>query len=140
MRATQIGLGFVVAVLVACATPYKQDGFGGGFSDRQLGEDVFMVTFKGNGYTRDDRGRDFLLLHCADVTLAQGKKYFRLVGGANDSRNGAAMMASGTTAFVAPIHFPSQAATIQIRETREGSQDFDAAIVSRSMRESYGIK
>jgi hypothetical protein len=135
------GLVFVVvALLSGCATPYRPDGAWGGFSDRQLGEDVFTVTFKGNGYTTDETARDYLLLRCADLTLAHGAKYFRLVGSANDSRNGAVAMANGNTAFIAPIHFPSETATIQLRAEREGPQDYDAAIVARSMHEAYDIK
>ncbi|HMM56246.1 MAG TPA: hypothetical protein PKD77_01460 [Rudaea sp.] len=126
--------------LVGCATPYKPSGLMGGFHDTQLAEDVFSVTFKGNGYTSDDRARDFMLLRCADLTLAHGAKFFRLVGSADDSRNGAMAMANGNTAFAAPIHFPSESATIQIRATREGPQDYDAAIIAKSMRETYGIK
>jgi len=139
MRVT--GTILAVAVfLTGCATPYKPDGMMGGFSERQLGEDVFTVTFQGNGYTSDQKARDYLLLRCADVTLAHGSKYFRLVGSANDSKNGAMAVASGNSAFIAPIHFPSETATIQLRAEREGPQDFDAAIITRSMHEAYGIK
>jgi len=130
----------VSLTLTACATPYKSHGFMGGFTDRQLSADVFMVTFQGNGYTTDTRARDFLLLRCADLTLEHGWRYFRLVGGANDSKDGAAMVATGNTAFIAPIHFPSQSASIQIRAEREGPQDFDAEIIAKSMRDTYGIK
>ena len=126
--------------LASCATPYKPNGAMGGFSEHQMAEDVFTVSFQGNGYTDDARARDFLMLRCAEVTLSHGMKYFRLVGSADDSKNGAAAVATGNTAFIAPIHFPHQTATIQIRDTREGPQDFDAAIASKSIREQYGIK
>ena len=139
MRVTRLILA-VAVLLSGCATPYKPDGLMGGFSERQLGQDVFVVSFQGNGYTRDQRARDFLLLRCAEVTLSHGGKYFRLVGSGSDSRDGAMLMANGNTAFIAPIHFPSQSATIQLRTDSEGPQDFDAAIVSKSMRDSYGIK
>jgi len=44
-----------VAVLqllfIACATQYKPLGVTGGYSDMQLGENIFKVSFRGNDYT-----------------------------------------------------------------------------------------
>ena len=81
-----------------------------------------------------------MLLRCADLTLEHGAKFFRLVGQADGSKDGAVMMASGNMLFAAPIHFPRTSAMIQIRAEKEGSQDFDATIISASMREKYKIR
>jgi hypothetical protein len=130
----------LLLALTGCATTYSKSGFwGDGFTDNQLAEDVFSVTFKGNGYTDDAQARDYLLLRCADLSLEHGAGFFRLTGTASDSKDGAAMMMSGNMMFAAPIHFPSESATIQIHKEHQDG-DFDAAIIARSMRAKYRIK
>jgi hypothetical protein len=62
----------IVATLSACATAYQRDGFTGGFSETQLDENVWRVTFEGNGYTREQRAEDFALLRSAELTLEKG--------------------------------------------------------------------
>ncbi len=58
------------AFLAACATSYQPDGFSGGYSDMKLGENVWQVDFRGNGYTSSARARDFSLLRAAEITTA----------------------------------------------------------------------
>jgi hypothetical protein len=76
-----IRLGFSVGaliVLAGCATTYQKDGFSGGFSEVQLGENVWQVSFEGNGYTRGQRAQDLALLRSADLTLLKGYTHFGL--------------------------------------------------------------
>ncbi|MFN7694400.1 MAG: CC0125/CC1285 family lipoprotein [Burkholderiales bacterium] len=77
-----IGLMLVVA-LAGCATGYKADGFTGGFSEAQLGPNMWRVSFKGNGYTSADRAEEMTLLRSADVVLQAGFTHFAIV----DSRS-----------------------------------------------------
>jgi hypothetical protein len=72
-------LVFLVVGLVSCATTYQKKSFTGGFSETQLGENVWKVNFKGNGYTSQERADDFTLLRCAELTLSTGYSYFKLV-------------------------------------------------------------
>ena len=71
------------AALSACATTYKPDGFSGGFSETQLNENVWRVTFTGNGYTRKLHAEDFALLRSAELALEKGYNFFTL----NDSNS-----------------------------------------------------
>ena len=71
--------------LTACATAYQPQGFSGGYSDIQLGENVFQVSFHGNGYTRGERASDFALLRSAEVTTENGFRYFIVVQSGKDS-------------------------------------------------------
>lgn len=80
-------------VLSGCATAYKRDGFTGGFSETQLGENVWRVTFIGNGYTHKHRAEDFALLRSAELTLANGYTHFFLT----DSNS-----STQTSAFTTP--------------------------------------
>ena len=68
-----------IAVLIGlsgCATPYQSKGFTGGYSEVQLDENVFKVSFRGNGYTGKERAANFALLRCAEVALDKGFKDF----------------------------------------------------------------
>src|SRR5258708_35613196 len=47
---TRMSMLLVLSVL-SCATGYHAHGLSGGFSETQLDENVFQVSFKGNGYT-----------------------------------------------------------------------------------------
>ncbi len=67
------------ALLSACATAYKADGFSGGFSETQLDTNVFRVSFRGNGYTRPERAEELALLRSADLTLKNGFTHFIVV-------------------------------------------------------------
>ena len=68
-----------VLFLVSCATTYQKKSFTGGFSETQLGENVWKVNFQGNGYTSRERTDDLILLRCAELTLSTGYSYFKLV-------------------------------------------------------------
>jgi len=73
--------------LSSCATAYKSQGFSGGYSETQYSENVFQVSFKGNGYTSRERASDFALLRSAEVALEHGFKYFFIVNNDNYSKN-----------------------------------------------------
>lgn len=69
----------VLASLQGCATAYKSNGFSGGYSETQIDENVYKVTFRGNGYTSRERASDFTLLRSAELTLQGGYKYFAVI-------------------------------------------------------------
>ena len=69
---------FLIVLLSACATPYQKSGLSGGFSETRLDENVFRVSFMGNGYSRGERAEDFALLRCAELALEHGYSHFAL--------------------------------------------------------------
>ena len=77
----------VILSLYGCATGYKPVGAMGGFSSTQLDENVFTVSFKGNGYTGREKANDFALLRSAEITLEHGFKYFIIVDAQQYSKN-----------------------------------------------------
>jgi len=79
---------FLVVWLSACATAYQQDGFGGGFSETQFDENVWRVTFRGNGYTQEPRAEDLALLRSAELTLENGYTYFALTDSKSSKKTG----------------------------------------------------
>ena len=72
-------IAVLVAILTGCATPYQKHGFTGGFSETQLGENIFQVSFAGNAYTGSGRASDFTLLRSAELALENGFNYFIIV-------------------------------------------------------------
>lgn len=79
----------LIVTLSACATAYQRDGFTGGFSETQLDENVWRVTFEGNGYTREQRAEEFALLRSAELTLEKGYTHFGIAGSRSSSETGA---------------------------------------------------
>lgn len=75
---------FVLLILIAgflsaCATSYQKQGFSGGYDDMKLGQDMYQVSFKGNGYTRSDKVQKYFLRRCAELTVEQGYDFFAFV-------------------------------------------------------------
>lgn len=84
----RIRLAAFVAALVAlvgCATAYQSRGFTGGFSETQLGENIFRVSFEGNEFTDNERAVDFTMLRCAELALQNGSPYFIVVEASSDN-------------------------------------------------------
>jgi len=78
MRNLPILLLALSMALAGCATTYQKEGLTGGFSETQLGENIWKVHFRGNGYTRGERAGDLAMLRCAELTLNNGYSYFAL--------------------------------------------------------------
>jgi len=71
---------FVMVMLVSgCATGYQRQGLTGGYKDIKLQDDIFKVSFRGNGYCHQERAEDFVLLRSAEVALENGYKYFIII-------------------------------------------------------------
>ena len=78
----------LVVLLSGCATAYKPNGLGGGYSDMALSDDTYKVSFRGNGYSSPELVQTYLLRRCAELTLQNGYKYFIiLTGGVNADQN-----------------------------------------------------
>jgi len=75
-----LSIAFIMVLfLQGCATSYQKDSFSGGYTETQLDENVFRVSFRGNGYTRRERVADFTLLRSAELSLENGYTYFSIV-------------------------------------------------------------
>jgi hypothetical protein len=59
----------------------------GGFSETQLDENVFRVSFRGNEYTRPERAADFSLLRAAELARNNGYSYFVIVDSQSYARH-----------------------------------------------------
>lgn len=72
-------------IVTSCATGYKPEGFGGGFSEFKMADNIWQVDFRGNGYTSKQRARDFAMLRAAELTTMAGYPYFVIADSADTS-------------------------------------------------------
>lgn len=84
--------GLVVALaLGGCAltsaTGYRPAGSDGGYTELQLGPDLFRVAFQGNPYTSQERVADMALLRAADLALTHSAPYFVVLSQLRQSRS-----------------------------------------------------
>lgn len=63
-------------MLQGCATSYQHDGITGGYTDKQLADNIFTVVFQGNISSSKQRVHDFALRRGAELTLQHGFRYF----------------------------------------------------------------
>ncbi len=72
-------LGLVALAIMGCATAYGPQSFSGGYSEVQLNNRVYEVTFSGNGFTSAKTVQNNLLRRCAELAQRGGFPYFLLI-------------------------------------------------------------
>lgn len=72
--------------LVGCATPYGPHQIAGGYSEVRIQNDTFRIVFDGNGFIHKSAVEYYALVRAAELTLQNGRDYFRVLGGDADVR------------------------------------------------------
>lgn len=72
------GMAATAILLSSCASTYGPESLWGGYSERQLSTNEWIVQYSGNGYTSDETVQTFFLHHCATLALDKGYDGFRL--------------------------------------------------------------
>ncbi len=72
-------LSTLLLTLPACSTPYHPRNPMGGYVERFEGDDVIEVEFWGNALTSSEKIADLTMYRCAERTLDEGKRYFRVL-------------------------------------------------------------
>ncbi len=67
----------------SCATPYELLDHHYGYSERRVTNDVYEVTFLGNGNSSYERVLDFAMLRAAEIALSHHAKSFALLDAVN---------------------------------------------------------
>ena len=141
-----------------CATPYQRAGGMGGYSETQLAENVFKVSFDGNGFIGPDRVTDYALLRSAEVALENGFKYFAIVDGKSYSiqstfttpaTTNAYVSGNGNSVYGTATTYGGQTFLVSkpqisnlivcFRDKPEGFV-FEAEFVARSIRQKYNLQ
>ncbi len=66
-------------LLCSCATPYKPLDHRYGYSEQHITNDVYEVSFLGNGSTSYEKAVDFAMLRAAEIALNRQAKSFSLL-------------------------------------------------------------
>jgi hypothetical protein len=67
----------VLFIVTGCSTvSYQPAGFRGGYSERQLAEQVYRVNYFGNGSVKLEQTIDFIMLRSAVIAQQQGAECF----------------------------------------------------------------
>ena len=150
-------VSFILVVIAGCATSYQPQGMKGGFNETQLDTNMFVVTFKGNGYTNQETVKNYALLRSAEVTLENGYKYFSIVDANHDlntktftspttvSTNGNANSYGGTKTTVSTggtfsSSKPSSTNTIVCFTEKPDGFTYNAEFLVKSITEKYEIR
>lgn len=159
-----IGAAAIAIALSACATGYHASGATGGFIERPLSPDSYVVEFQGNGFTNPQRANDFLLLRCAELALENGYSHFAIIQAEDTSKTSYAVMPTRTTTTsygdatlwgnslhlngtsntqtsggeVVPILKPGAGAVIKLLRD-PSDQAFDANMIKTTLRAKYKL-
>jgi hypothetical protein len=68
----------VAALISGCATGYNAKGLTGGYSDVQIDENTYRVSYSGNKFTDPSKLESLLIYRAADLTVQKGFDWFTL--------------------------------------------------------------
>ena len=90
-------LAFLAFVMLSgCATEYGPRQFAGGYSEVHIQNDVFRILVDGNAYIHKSQIEYYALVRAAELTVKQGRNYFRVIG-ANTDINSTNVFVPGQT-------------------------------------------
>lgn len=77
-----VGIIGLVGIISGCATGYQQVTamtITGGYDQKDLGRNVYRVSFGANGYTTRETTQSFWLYRCAELALEKGFDGFEII-------------------------------------------------------------
>ncbi|WP_075186199.1 CC0125/CC1285 family lipoprotein [Teredinibacter haidensis] len=64
--------------LLGCTTAYGPNNLTGGYKEKKLDENSYIVSFFGNGYTSEQQVWNYWIYRCAELTIEKGFEVFSL--------------------------------------------------------------
>jgi hypothetical protein len=83
MKASK-SLTLLALAICGCATPYGPHQLTGGYSEVRIQNDIYRIVFDGNGFIHQSAVDYYALVRAAELTIQQGRNYFRVLGGDTD--------------------------------------------------------
>jgi hypothetical protein len=69
--------------MIGCASPYSASGIFGGYSETKLDEEIYKISYIGNGFTSVQQSSDYAMLRAAELCWGNGYEYFAVVNTQN---------------------------------------------------------
>ncbi|NVJ49618.1 MAG: hypothetical protein HWE11_04475 [Gammaproteobacteria bacterium] len=142
--------------LLGCATQYQpMNIWSVGYSETQLGENIYKVSFQGNDPSEKVRIEDFTLLRCAELALEKGASWFIIIGSGYSENVSSYTAPVTTTTITSPSGYPvtttsggqtyisatpTSSNTIVLLKDKPAGFSYEAAFVVKSIKEKYKIK
>src|SRR5262245_16039243 len=77
-------LAMLALSICGCATPYGPHQLAGGYSEVRIQNDMYRIVVDGNGFIHKSAVDYYALVRAAELTVQQGRNYFRVLGGDTD--------------------------------------------------------
>ncbi len=126
-------------MFLGCSTSYQSKGFSGGYSESQLGPNIYKIYFKGNGYTSKEKAEDFAMLRAAELTLQNHYRYFEVI----DSNAEETLSLYHNTSNKQNVLISKPGSSLNIKFSSEKFEDkklfFDARFICDSLGRKYEI-
>ena len=132
----------LLSALSACSTGYQSEGFTGGFTDTQLADNIFTISFSGNAFTAPQQAGDFVMLRAAELSVSHGYPYFVIDDQGDTSTKGFIGSYGSGSMGGGELYYPRQSMRITCYRTKASDRQnyFDAVLVQRSIKAKYDIK
>jgi len=130
MKSYLPGAVCVAILLASCATGYQKQGFTGEFSETQLGENIFQISFKGDANTSPEQASDLTLLRSAEIVVEKGFRYFTIIDSEKYSKTGTYTYSKPTTTNTI-VYYKDK--------PEEDALVYDGSFVARSIKARYGL-
>ena len=135
----------VLIALTACSSGYHRKGllFSSGFSETQLGANVFQISFEGSDRHNTEEVSDLNLLRSAEVTLKHGFNYFVILqtsgSGENQIFNDAPVVSTTSKGLTRSHASTSTILCSAEKPDISHGQVYEAAAVVSSIKQKYGM-
>jgi hypothetical protein len=88
LRLISLSLVLLTVFIAGCATSYHPENWRGyGFTEKQLTEQSYLVSFSGNSRTSPTDVQHMLLRRCAELTIQKGYTYFLILDKDSDKKS-----------------------------------------------------
>ena len=125
--------------MASCATKYHVKSFTGGYSELQLEQNIFQVSFKGNSKTSMERAVDFALLRSAELTLGNGYNYFVILKGNKYLKEEYHINVNIYGGYPYFVHKPRVLFKIKCFANKPEKHSYNATFLAKSIRAKYKL-
>lgn len=126
----------LITLLTGCATGYVASNGGDGYSETQLAEDNFQVTFRGSTKTTNERAYDFALLRGAELALSKGYSFITVSLSATADNGTAGVVVNN---LVMARRKPEVSVNVKMHKAKPGSGGLEATFIRSSIRKKYEL-